>query len=232
MEAAGRACDRKQELNVLDLDFTAEQDMLRATVRGVCATYCPLSVVRELEDDPVGYSTRVVEAARRARPHRPVAPRGVRRRFDERHRRGRAVRGARSRPRPHPPSGERRAERRGDRPQRLHRDQKAALAPCHRVGRGHLLGGVARARERLRTRRACRCGRRLGPAGGTLSGTKRHVAFASSATRIVVLARTGDADDAIDLFIVDPDRDGRHLDPADDHRVRRPVPRRLRRAWR
>ena len=30
--------------------------MLRETVRGVCATTCPLSVVRELEDDPVGYS--------------------------------------------------------------------------------------------------------------------------------------------------------------------------------
>ena len=30
--------------------------MLRETVRGVCATTTPLSVVRELEDDPVGYS--------------------------------------------------------------------------------------------------------------------------------------------------------------------------------
>jgi len=42
---------------VLDLEFTPEQDMLRETVRKVCATHSPLSVVRELEDDPVGYST-------------------------------------------------------------------------------------------------------------------------------------------------------------------------------
>ena len=42
---------------MLDLEFTAEQDMLRETVRKVCATYSPLSVVRELEDDPLGYSS-------------------------------------------------------------------------------------------------------------------------------------------------------------------------------
>src|SRR5580698_5155093 len=30
--------------------------MLRDTVRGVCATHSPLSVVRQLEDDPTGYS--------------------------------------------------------------------------------------------------------------------------------------------------------------------------------
>ena len=40
---------------MLDLTFTAEQEMLRETVRGVCATNSPLSVVREFEDDPVGY---------------------------------------------------------------------------------------------------------------------------------------------------------------------------------
>ena len=44
---------------MLDLEFTPEQQMLRETVRGVCATYCPLSTVRELEDDPVGYSAEL-----------------------------------------------------------------------------------------------------------------------------------------------------------------------------
>ena len=43
--------------DVLDLEFSPEQDMLRETVRKVCATHSPLSVVRELEDDPVGYPT-------------------------------------------------------------------------------------------------------------------------------------------------------------------------------
>ena len=52
----------------MDLDFTAEQEMLREMVRGVCAAYASLDVVRELEDDPIGYPDRVLEAARRARP--------------------------------------------------------------------------------------------------------------------------------------------------------------------
>ena len=59
----------------MDLDFTEEQEMLREMVRGVCAGVAPLETVRALEDDPVGYSDRALEAARRARPHRPDAPR-------------------------------------------------------------------------------------------------------------------------------------------------------------
>jgi alkylation response protein AidB-like acyl-CoA dehydrogenase len=37
-----------------------------------------------------------------------------------------------------------------------------------------------------------------------LAGVKRHVAFAAAADRLVVLARTGDAAEAVDLFLVDP----------------------------
>jgi alkylation response protein AidB-like acyl-CoA dehydrogenase len=40
--------------------------------------------------------------------------------------------------------------------------------------------------------------------GFLISGTKRHVAFASSAARLVVLARTGDGTGDVDLFLVDP----------------------------
>ena len=40
--------------------------------------------------------------------------------------------------------------------------------------------------------------------GFVLTGTKRHVAFASSAAALVVLARTGDAPVDVDLFLVDP----------------------------
>ena len=39
----------------MDLDFSEEQDMLREMVRGVCADFAPLDVVREMEDDPTGY---------------------------------------------------------------------------------------------------------------------------------------------------------------------------------
>ena len=39
----------------MDLDLTPEQELLRDTVRGVCAKYAGLDVVREMEDDPLGY---------------------------------------------------------------------------------------------------------------------------------------------------------------------------------
>ena len=39
----------------MDLEFSAEQDMLREMVRGLLAQHSPLTKVRELEDDPTGY---------------------------------------------------------------------------------------------------------------------------------------------------------------------------------
>jgi len=47
--------------------------------------------------------------------------------------------------------------------------------------------------------------------GYRLDGVKRHVPFASSAERLVVLARTGDEPDAVDLFLVDPGAPGTTL---------------------
>ncbi len=40
--------------------------------------------------------------------------------------------------------------------------------------------------------------------GFSISGVKRHVAFAAAADRLVVLARTGDQPTDVDLFLVDP----------------------------
>jgi len=42
----------------MDLDFTPEQEMLREAVAGVCARYSGLDVVRQMEDDPIGYSDK------------------------------------------------------------------------------------------------------------------------------------------------------------------------------
>jgi alkylation response protein AidB-like acyl-CoA dehydrogenase len=39
----------------MDLDLTPEQELLRDTVRGVCTKHAGLDVVRQMEDDPVGY---------------------------------------------------------------------------------------------------------------------------------------------------------------------------------
>jgi alkylation response protein AidB-like acyl-CoA dehydrogenase len=44
--------------------------------------------------------------------------------------------------------------------------------------------------------------------GFVLSGTKQFVSFASAATRLVVLARTGADEAAVDLFLVDPNAEG------------------------
>src|SRR6202011_5224121 len=40
--------------------------------------------------------------------------------------------------------------------------------------------------------------------GFVLDGVKLHVPYARAASRLVVLARTGDADGDVDLFLVDP----------------------------
>ena len=39
----------------MDLDFSEEQEMLRRTVQGLCNDHAPLAVVREMEDDPIGF---------------------------------------------------------------------------------------------------------------------------------------------------------------------------------
>ena len=39
----------------MELEFTAEQEMLRDAVRGVCAKHATTDVVRRMETDPVGY---------------------------------------------------------------------------------------------------------------------------------------------------------------------------------
>src|SRR5438477_11174447 len=39
----------------MDLELTEEQQLLRETVRGLCARHAGFDVVRRLENDPVGY---------------------------------------------------------------------------------------------------------------------------------------------------------------------------------
>ncbi len=60
--------------------------------------------------------------------------------------------------------------------------------------------------------------------GFLLTGVKRHVGFARAASRLVVLARTGDGRDDVDLFLVDPDAEGvtltQHMTIASDAQYR------------
>jgi alkylation response protein AidB-like acyl-CoA dehydrogenase len=191
---------------MLDLTFSPEQEMLRETVRGVVATTSPLSVVRELEDDPVGYSPELWKQL----AHLDLIGLQL--------------------PEEYGGSGMGTLES-----VVLYEEFGRAIAPSpHFVS--SILSGGALARsgsadqkqtwlpgivsgEAILTPAWIEPENSSGPKGvqlraepdgdgWTLTGTKRHVAFASSAARLVVLARTGDGAEDIDLFLVDPTADG------------------------
>jgi len=191
---------------VLDLEFSPEQDMLRETVRKVCATFSPLSVVRELEDDPVGYSPELWKQMAELDLIGLLLP--------EDH------------------GGSAMSALEGV---VLYEELGRALAPTPHFASAVLCGGaLARAGTPEQQARwlapiaggdaivtpawfepenSCGPGgieMRADPdgAGYRLTGTKRHVPFAGSAAALVVLARTGDGPRDIDLFLVDPATDG------------------------
>jgi len=192
----------------MDLDFTAEQDMLREMVRSVCAASSSLDTVRALEDDPVGYSTELWKQLAELDLLGLMLP-------EEYGGSGMTAL-----------EGVVVYEEFG----------RALVSSPHFVssvmGAGLLLGaGSAPQRELLRRiasgdeilttawleseggfgARSIRTTATPDGDGFRLDGTKWHVPFASSATRIVVLARTSDAADGVDLFLVDPDATGVEL---------------------
>ena len=191
---------------MLDLKFDAEQDMLRDTVRGLCATASPLSVVRELEDDPVGYSPELWKQL----AHLDLIGLQL--------------------PEQYGGSGMTALEGAV-----VYEEFGRSLAPSPHFVSSILSGGaLARAGSqaqkqewlpRIVSGEAILTPAWLEPEGGfgpngvqvravpdgdgfVLTGTKRHVAFARAATALVVLARTGDAPSDVDLFLVDPSADG------------------------
>jgi alkylation response protein AidB-like acyl-CoA dehydrogenase len=191
---------------MLDLQFSPEQEMLRETVRGVCATTSPLSVVRELEDDPIGYSPDLWKQL----AHLDLIGLSLPEEFGG--------------------SGMSTIES-----VVLYEEFGRSLAPSPHFVSSILSGGVlARAGSQAQkeewlphivTGEAVFTPAWLEPENGfgaqgvrvraeadgdgfVLSGTKRHVAFAKAASRLVVLARTGDAPSDVDLFVVDPTASG------------------------
>ena len=187
---------------MLDLQFSPEQEMLRETVRGVCATTCPLSVVRELEDDPVGYSPELWKQL----SHLDLIGLQIPEQYG-----GSSMTALEN--------------------VVLYEEFGRSLAPSPHFVSSILGGGVLVAAgsdpqkqewlPRIVTGEAILTVAWLEPDNGfgprgiqmraepkgdgfTLSGTKRHVAFASSASRLVVLARVGTSPLDIDLFLVDP----------------------------
>jgi alkylation response protein AidB-like acyl-CoA dehydrogenase len=191
---------------MLDLRFSAEQEMLRETVRGVCATTSPLSVVRELEDDPVGYSPELWKQL----AHLDLIGLQLPEEFGG--------------------SGMTALEN-----VVLYEEFGRSLAPSPHFVSSILCGGVlARAGsdeqkqewlprvvtgEEILTPAWLEPENGFGPKGVQvravpdgdgyiITGTKRHVAFAKAATGLVVVARTGEAPGDVDLFMVDPQGSG------------------------
>jgi len=190
----------------VNLDFTDEQQALRDLVRGVCAEHSPVSVVRALEDDARGWPDALWkqlgesgvlgilvpevhggagqglldEAVAFEELGRALAPSPA---FVSSAVCASALLAAGSEAQreawlPHIASG------------------AAVLTPAWlEPQRGFGPNGV-----QLRARRD--------GASWELSGVKRNVAFASHATRLLVLARTGDAESDVTWLLVDPNAPG------------------------
>ena len=185
----------------MDLDLSPEQEMLREMVRGVCSSYASLETVRALEDDPVGYPAEMWKqmAARDLIGLMLPAEYGGSEMS--------ALEGA-----------------------VVYMELGRALAPTPHfvsavMSAGVLLRAGTEAQKRewiprivagdaILTTAWLEPGNGFGPRGVQatatadgddfiLEGVKWHVPFASAATAVVVLARTGDADTDVDLFLVD-----------------------------
>jgi alkylation response protein AidB-like acyl-CoA dehydrogenase len=191
---------------MLDLRFTAEQEMLRETVRGVCATTSPLAVVRQLEDDPIGYSPELWKQL----AHLDLIGLQLPEEYG-----GSAMSALES--------------------VVVYEEFGRSVAPSPHFVSSILSGGaLARAGseeqkqewlprvvsgEAILTPAWLEPENGFGPQGVQvravpdgdgflISGAKRHVLFAKAATALVVLARTGDGPADVDLFLVDPTASG------------------------
>ena len=187
---------------MLDLEFDQEQELLRQTVRDVLARHCPPAVVRQMEDDPVGYPASLWAQLGELDLIGLLLP-------DEY-------------------GGSAMSLLEGV---ALYEELGRTLAPTPHFVSAVMSGGVLAAAgsdaQKDRWLRPVAAGEAIvTPAwlepdngftprgvaaravaegsGFRLSGLKRHVAFASAADRLLVLARTGEAADAVDLFLVDP----------------------------
>jgi alkylation response protein AidB-like acyl-CoA dehydrogenase len=190
----------------MDLDFSEEQQLLRETVRRLCEEHAPISVVRAMEDDATGFPAALWKQFAEIGINGVLIPEAFGGSaqslldaaivYEEL---GRALA-----PTPHFASAVVAARvllAAGSDAQ-----QKAWLP---RIASGEAIltpawlepdGGFGP--------KGVQTTAKQGGDGFVLSGVKRHVAFASAATRLVVLARTGAGERDIDLFLVDPQAQG------------------------
>ncbi|MGB2756952.1 MAG: acyl-CoA dehydrogenase family protein [Acidimicrobiia bacterium] len=194
----------------IDLTFNEEQEMLREMVRGVCAEYASPESVRAMEDDPIGYTPEfwqqlgdldliglLVPIAYGGSGMSALEGAVVYEEF------GRALA-----PSPHFVS------------------TALAAAALDHAGSVQQAGGLLPqvvSGKLILTTAWLEPERGFGPKGialtatadgdgFVLNGTKWHVPFAAAAHKLLVLARTGDGDQDIDLFLVDRDAAGVSLE--------------------
>ena len=190
----------------MDLDFSDEQQQLRETVRRLCAEYAPISAVRAMEDDATGYPAELWKQLGEVGVNGLLIPEDF--------------------------GGS--AQSMVD-AAIVYEELGRALAPSPHfasaiVSASALLAAASDAQKKtwlpkIASGEAILAPAWLEPNGGfgpkgvqleakaagdgfVLSGVKRHVAFASAATRLLVLARTGAGARDVDLFLVDPHAHG------------------------
>ncbi len=190
----------------MDLDLTSEQEMLRQMVRGVCRSYASVETVRAMEDDPVGYPTdlwKQMAALDLIGLMIPAEYGGSAMSALE----GAVVYmelGRALAPTPHFVSAVMAAGvllRSGSEAQkhewlpRIVAGDAIVTTAWLEPGNGYTARGVQTHAR---------------PDGDhvVLEGVKSHVPFASAATAMIVLARTGAGDTDIDLFVVDAGQSG------------------------
>lgn len=172
----------------MDLELTEEQQLLRETVRGLCTRHAGLDVVRDLENDPLGYPEKfwlqLGEAGLLDVSELSMLDAVV-----------------------------------------MYQELGRAIAPSPHFVSAVVSAGVLRQAgsdwlARVTSGEAIITPAWLEPDGGfgatgvqvrvdgdgRVTGTKRHVQFASAADRLLVLART--ADDQVGYVLVDPKAEG------------------------
>ena len=196
----------------MNLDFSEEQDMLRETVRGVCNQLCPTDVVRSMEDDPKGYPDDLWKQFAELGLTGIIIPEefggsgmGIMEAAISYEEIGRSLC-----PTPHFHSA--------------FLSAKVLLASGSDDQKKEWLPKIASG-DAILTPAWMEPANGFGPKGVqvratasgdgfTISGTKLNVHYASSAERMLVLARTGDADTNISVFLVDPNAQGVKLTQA------------------
>jgi alkylation response protein AidB-like acyl-CoA dehydrogenase len=192
---------------MLDLEFTEEQQMLREAVGGLCDDKASLEAVRELENDPTGYSAEFWEQLAALGVTGALVPEEfggsgmtlldavvVYEEF------GRSLA-----PSPHFVSSVLAAgvlARAGSEAQKAHwlpqiASGSAVVAPAW------LEPDNSSGPSGVQVTATANDG------GFVLNGTKRHVFFAAAAAALIVVARTADG---IDLFLIDPEAAGIRLE--------------------